>query len=667
MRVSLRIPIVLIAFFVFFIMAINPLAAEVLVQVMSVQDEAAAKKEADRLFDLGIPTFSRAEQVPDLGVWNRVYLGPFDTESDAAVAAETLKKQGTIKDFVVKSGSAPEVSAGLFNDEPAATPDGAAPVIGSMETGTAFVDEPPLPVAEIPTYGEPISPEQAREMGLATSSDPLSSYGQTGAESNSGPGGLTTYGQATESPLQPSGSLPAGLKKGDDMPGLAPQPYAGVGGGQPASILPEGLASGDDMPGQVGLPSQERGTGLNSFDDAAGLPDKGSSAPIVAPSAGEGDEPVQAVMVAQAGDLGSSSSPQSYGGMNLAGFTMLVDLSSSMRRMTNCQARIKEEAVSAVLRKMNRRIPNQPYNASMRVFGYKMALTRNDFTTLYYGPETYNREAFEGSIAKLIAADSVSPFATAINASDNELMAMGNPKAILMFADFEESIGSGAPVKSASDARRRYGNELSVYTFYITRQNSAVKLAKEIAKAGGGQAYDICRMLNDDVAFEQMMMDIFGPGDAVPCSDQDGDGVCDEFDLCPNTPAGAPVDERGCWIAAYAQFFDFDKAIIKSAFLPRIKHAAEIIINNPGLPKVVIAGHTDNFGTSEYNMQLGLNRAQSVFNQLVKDGVDPSRLAVESFGETKPVATNSTEEGRARNRRVEFHVGEVPERHGNAE
>lgn len=630
MRVSSRIQVLLLAFFVFFIAA-TPLAAEVLVQVMSVQDEAAAKKEADRLFDLGIPAFNRAEEVPDLGVWNRVYLGPFETESDAAVAAETLKKQGTIKEFVVKSGSAPEASAGIFDGGPAEKNEGEAPIIGGNEPGAAPDGEPPLPVAEIPTYGEPISPEQAREMGLPASSDSTGTYGQAGVKSGTAPGGLTPYGQAESRP-EPSGSLPPGLAVGDDMPGLVAPPAK-----DPASAM---------------NPAEES-------HPAAGLPDKGSAAPIVAPSAGEGDEPFKPVMMAQAAGLGAA--PGSYGGgMNLAGFTMLVDLSSSMRRMTNCQGRIKEEAVGAVLRKMNHRIPNKPYEASLRVFGYKMATTRNDFTTLYYGSETYNRDVFEDAIAKLIAADSVSPFATAINAADAELQAMGNPKAILMFADFEESIGSGAPVKSASNARRRFNNDLSVYTFYITRQNSAVKLAKEIAAAGGGQAYDICRMLSDDVAFEQMMMDIFGPGDTAPCSDQDGDGVCDEDDLCPNTPAGAPVDERGCWIAAYAQFFDFDKTVIKSAFLPRIKHAAEIIIKNPGIPKVVIAGHTDNIGTSEYNMRLGRDRAQSVFNQLVKDGVDPSRLSVESFGATKPVADNSSEEGRARNRRVEFHVGEVP-------
>jgi OOP family OmpA-OmpF porin len=167
-------------------------------------------------------------------------------------------------------------------------------------------------------------------------------------------------------------------------------------------------------------------------------------------------------------------------------------------------------------------------------------------------------------------------------------------------------------------------------------------------------------MLSDDTAFENMMMEIFGPADLPPCPDLDGDGVCDADDICPNTPQGAPVDARGCWIAAYSQFFDFDKAVVKSAFHARIEHAASILIQNPNLPRVTIAGHTDNVGADKYNMDLGRRRAQAVFDLMVKYGVPPERMAVESFGKTRPVAPNDTEEGRAQNRRVEFHIGDVP-------
>ena len=618
-----------------------PLKAEILVQVMSVQDQAAAQKEADRLFNLGIPSFSRAEEVPDLGQWNRVYLGPFDTESDARAAADTLKKQGTIKDFVIKTGGA----ALAGNDAPrtgapeAADPEAAAVITRS--DGTIIIGEDPaaarpetasapqLPIAETPTYGEPVSPEQARQLDLdgaggvkpveqATVPTPYGS-GEP-APATAGGGQLPTYGEAERMESRKDG--PAEFKAGDDMPGLVPAP----------------------------APSSSE----------AAAPGGSSAAPAPAPSAGEGDAPI---MLAQAGRFGGSSG--NYAVQKLDGFTILVDLSSSMKRMSNCDGKIKEEAVATLLRKMNRRIPSHPYNASLRVFGYKNAITKRDFTTLYYGPSTYDREAYEDALARLVAANSVSPFATAIDSADSELQAMGNPKAVLMFADFEESIGSGNSVQSAARVKRRYGSDLSIYTFYITRQLSAVRLARDIASTGGGNAFDICLMLNDESAFEDMMLEIFGPGDGGPCPDQDGDGVCDNDDLCPNTPRGAPVDERGCWIAAYSQFFDFDKAVVKNAFLPRIKHAAEIMVKNPDLPLVVIAGHTDNIGRPEYNLELGRRRAKAVFDLMAQYGVPASRMSVESYGDTRPVATNDSEEGRARNRRVEFHIGEVPPHRGN--
>ena len=657
--------------FLCFFLAPSLAKAEILIQVQSGQDAAAAQKEADRLFQLGAPAFSRAEQVPDKGVWNRVYIGPFENEADANAAAEALKKQGAIKDFVVKSGSAPEVgsSSGAVAPAGEAVPaqegipptgaggepsaqGGSIPVVGAdgspVNQGGSIpvisVEDQPavepggdplapprpfeLPSAETPTYGEPISPEQAREMGLGGGNGPA----------------LPTYGESGQIPPPPSGELPT---YGHVTAPAKPETPSGG----PATGLPPEFKVGDDMPGMV-LPPPVPATGGNGKPAAAPAAADQTSSLMPAPSAGEGE----AIMLAQA-NVGARGN---YGSMNLSGFALLVDLSSSMRRMAPCQGRIKEEAVAGLLRKMNRRIPNHPYTASLRVFGYKIAWTKNDFTTLYYGPATYNTDELEDALARLAAADSVSPFATAMDSADSELQSMGSPKAILMFADFESTMVSGNPVQSAEKMRRRYGSDLSIYTFYVTRQTTAARLAQSIAKAGGGRAYDICRMLDDEIAFENMMMDIFGPGGGNPCPDEDGDGVCDEDDLCPNTPPGAPVDERGCWIAAYSQFFDFDKTVVKSAFLPRIKHAAEVLNRNPGLPRVIIAGHTDNVGNPNYNMGLGQRRAEAVKKLLIEYGVAAERLVVESYGETRPVASNDTEEGRARNRRVEFHIGETP-------
>jgi hypothetical protein len=138
-------------------------------------------------------------------------------------------------------------------------------------------------------------------------------------------------------------------------------------------------------------------------------------------------------------------------------------------------------------------------------------------------------------------------------------------------------------------------------------------------------------------------------------NDSDGDGVPDSQDLCPDTPFGAPVDERGCWVVAYANFFDFNKAVIKSRYLSHLLAAAEILRNNPAM-KVTIEGHTDSVGTDEYNLELGLRRAEAVRNALAAGGVSFANMTASSMGKRQPIADNRSARGRSLNRRVEIHV-----------
>jgi hypothetical protein len=347
--------------------------------------------------------------------------------------------------------------------------------------------------------------------------------------------------------------------------------------------------------------------------------------------------------------------------MKIKGFDMLVDLSSSMLWMSPCSGGLdKGEAESILIRKMIHRIPKNPFTAALRVFGYKQAWREADYTTLYYGPKLFDAGDFETAAARLMPTSSISPFGTGMAALIGDLAAMENPRVVLMFSDFEVDSDPGDPPGESRKLLELYGEDTRVHAFYVTKDKKAKTLASSIALNGSGESYDICSLLEDDGLFEDVMYKIFGPMEEPPCSDSDSDGVCDERDLCPKTPGGAPVDGRGCWIAAYSQFFDFDKALVKSEFQPRIKYAAEIIQKNPQIPLVVIAGHTDSKGTDAYNMDLGKRRAESVKALLIKFGAPPEKLLVESFGKTRPIDDNSTEEGRARNRRVEFHVGEIP-------
>ncbi len=106
--------------------------------------------------------------------------------------------------------------------------------------------------------------------------------------------------------------------------------------------------------------------------------------------------------------------------------------------------------------------------------------------------------------------------------------------------------------------------------------------------------------------------------------------------------------------SVYGIYFDFDKADIKPESEPAIKEIAKLLQQNKGL-KLYVVGHTDNVGTVDYNMKLSKARADAVMKELVtKYKVSADRLKAFGVGQLAPVASNKTEEGRAKNRRVEL-------------
>jgi OOP family OmpA-OmpF porin len=101
--------------------------------------------------------------------------------------------------------------------------------------------------------------------------------------------------------------------------------------------------------------------------------------------------------------------------------------------------------------------------------------------------------------------------------------------------------------------------------------------------------------------------------------------------------------------------FEFDSSAL-SPQAQLILQAAVEALGEGGDVRVEVAGHTDSVGTEEYNQGLSERRARSVADYLSNHGVDRFRLTVAGYGETRPVASNDTADGRAQNRRVELNV-----------
>jgi outer membrane protein OmpA-like peptidoglycan-associated protein len=99
--------------------------------------------------------------------------------------------------------------------------------------------------------------------------------------------------------------------------------------------------------------------------------------------------------------------------------------------------------------------------------------------------------------------------------------------------------------------------------------------------------------------------------------------------------------------------FDFDKAVIRPQGYAKLDRDVDAL-KAWGDVDVEVAGHTCSIGTDEYNLGLSLRRAEAVRNYLVSKGVSADRLTVRGYGESRPVASNATREGRAQNRRVEL-------------
>ena len=170
--------------------------------------------------------------------------------------------------------------------------------------------------------------------------------------------------------------------------------------------------------------------------------------------------------------------------------------------------------------------------------------------------------------------------------------------------------------------------------------------------------------------------------------DSDGDGVADHLDKCPNTPAGATVDGSGCELdtdgdgipnwkddcpaeKGTAELngcpamptatmngisniqFEYNSSVLRTSSYVTLDNVSATLRASNAVT-LQLDGHASEEGTTSYNQQLSVDRANAVKTYLVNSGVDAKRVMTTGYGETRPIASNATEEGRVVNRRVEF-------------
>jgi OOP family OmpA-OmpF porin len=335
-------------------------------------------------------------------------------------------------------------------------------------------------------------------------------------------------------------------------------------------------------------------------------------------------------------------------------FIILVDRSGSMDENYAGTKTKKIVLAKSILERMNTMIPE---------LGYKGALSTAAPYSELQALELYAPASYGASIAKvpsLIGSDPT-PLGVALQALEPALQAASGRNAVIIVSDGRENAGENS-LKVAAALAEKYNVCFHTVSFADTVNGNQPLLDSITALKPCGVGASAAH-LADDAAMQQFVKDVFydAAGSVDPCSqDDDGDGVNNCVDKCPDTIMGLAVDADGCPIPEVIRLkvnFDFDKSDIKPQYHQELADFAAYMKQQQSFTAVEIAGHTDSKGADEYNQKLSERRAKAVRNYLVTNfGLDGSLFSARGYGESKPVASNDTEAGRAENRRMEAEL-----------
>ena len=331
-------------------------------------------------------------------------------------------------------------------------------------------------------------------------------------------------------------------------------------------------------------------------------------------------------------------------------FFILVDRSGSMDEKYVDTKETKIVLAKALLERMNAMIPE---------LGYQGALSTAAPAGELQALEAYTTAGYGASIAKVptLIGSNPTPLGVGLAALEPALQSAVGRNAVIIVSDGRENTGEGS-VKVAAALAEKYGACFHTISFADTVNGNQALLDSITALKPCGVGASAAQ-LADDAALQKFVKDVFyDDATAVdPCSlDDDGDGVNNCIDKCPDTIKGLSVDADGCPIADIVTLkvnFDFDKSDIKPQYHQELADFASYMRQQQSFTVVEIAGHTDSVGSDAYNQKLSERRAKAVRDYLVNElGMDTNLFSAVGYGEGKPIATNDTDAGRAENRRI---------------
>ena len=322
--------------------------------------------------------------------------------------------------------------------------------------------------------------------------------------------------------------------------------------------------------------------------------------------------------------------------------TLILDASGSM------QAPNKFRYAKPLMRSFVGGMPGGPYESGFISYGGR----GDEWTVLRLEP--FDRNTLSGSLESSHLIGGLTPLARAIDRAGGDIEPRSGTSAVVVFSD-----GQAEPVRVLAACKAiiaAKNGDVCFHTVHFGDNADGAALLRDVsALTSCGSARD-ADAIASAAGMEAFIREVFfgakPAATTAPILDSDGDGVLDPDDACPGTPKGARVDARGCWVLG-GVLFDVDKSVIKPEYQGLLDEVATVLKNNAGV-SIRIDGHTDSTASDAYNQGLSERRANSVRDALVSRGVDTGRLSTQGFGESKPIATNDTVDGRQLNRRVEL-------------
>ncbi|MCG6917540.1 MAG: OmpA family protein [Deltaproteobacteria bacterium] len=343
-------------------------------------------------------------------------------------------------------------------------------------------------------------------------------------------------------------------------------------------------------------------------------------------TAESGDKVVEEIKAAYSGNQEVRVTPK------IDNFIILLDQSGSMFIKDQGKTQAKAEMAKNVMAALNERIPELGYKGSLAVFS-------PDKTLL--GPTEYNREMFKKAIEDLPVTGRIfgnrTPLGDAILGMDGALSKTAGKTAVLIVSDGDKNVGRDA-LQAARTMHEKYPN-VCFHALSLSQDEKGRATLQGISQLNDCLYIEASELSADPAAVDGLAKNIFY-----------NEEVHEVMQEVVPVEAAAVIPEA---IELGGVSFGFDKDELSPQAKMNLDEDLQKLSSQPNLG-ISVKGYTDSTGPEEYNQKLSERRAQAVHDYLASKGVSPERMKTYGYGESQPVADNSTAEGRALNRRAEI-------------